>query len=336
MRITGAQNFPPLHGRNYQTRAGFTRILALLVSALLVFVGTITTCTWLDFSITAKSRGTRLISQGDRYKQTDLIDVNSGKPIDILVLGSDSRDGAINTELGGSNDGDTSMRSDTAIVIQISADRSYINMVSIPRDSLVNAPSCQTSKGVVPSQHNVMFNSIFASGWEEGGDLASAATCSLNAVNSLTGMHIENFINVDFSGMKNMLDAIGGVDLCIPTDMRDNYTGPNLKKGFQHLDGTQATQYARTRYVTGTDGTDIMRTTRQQYLVRKLLDGAMSKQLFKHPTQLYRLGKSSLESLNISSGLADASVLAGLAMSIKRHGSQSLIFSNPTGHSSSR
>lgn len=202
------------------------------------------------------------------------------------------------------------------MVVQISADRSYINLVSIPRDSLVDAPSCETSKGTISAQYNVMFNSIFANGYTTGDDLASAASCTVNAVNSLTGLNIQNFIVVDFNGLKDMINAIGGVKICIPSDVKDPYTGLDLTKGLHQLDGLAATQYARTRYSLG-DGSDVQRTTRQQYLIKQLLQQALDKNIFTHTSELYQLAKSALKSLNISQGLADTATLAGLAMSLK-------------------
>ncbi|WEV42510.1 LCP family protein [Bifidobacterium sp. ESL0682] len=168
----------------------------------------------------------------------------------------------------------------------------------------------------MPARHNVMFNSIFATGWNVGGDIASAASCTMNAVNALTGLKLEHFIVVDFQGLQGMINAIGGVNVCLPTDMKDDYTGLDLKQGLQHLDGTQATEYARMRHGTGTDGSDIMRTARQQYLVKEILTEALSKNMLTNSAQLYRLANEALKSLNISSGLSNATTLAGLALSL--------------------
>jgi LCP family protein required for cell wall assembly len=259
----------------------------------------------------------KIIEQGPHHRQPEIIDPNAGKAINLLVLGQDTRSGAENSALGDGEDNDEEHNADTAMVVQISADRSYINIVSIPRDSLVDVPSCHTSKGTVPAQYNVMFNSIFASGYQTGGDLASAAGCTVNAVNSLTGLDIQQFVVVDFQGLKSMIDDIGGVDLCIPVDTQDDYTSLDLQKGMRHLDGTQATQYVRMRHGTGTDGSDIMRTTRQQYMIKELINKALSLNLLTNSGQLYRLSRSALHSLSISSGLADLGVLTGLAMSLK-------------------
>ena len=289
-------------------------MVASVIVAMLVFAGTAAAATWLDVDNVIQHQKVDVIGQESVSAEPTIIDPNSGKPIEILLLGQDSRDGEGNQAIGGDMTGNH--QADTAMVLQISADRSAINLVSIPRDSLVDVPQCETSKGTIPAQYGVMFNSIFAGAYQTGGDLASAASCTLNAVNSLTGLNIQNFIVVDFAGLVKMIDAIGRVDICVPQDIDDPYSTLQLSKGMQHLDGTQATQYARTRYTLG-DGSDTARTTRQQYLIKQLMSEALSKNLFTDTAQLYQLAKSALESLNISEGMADTAALVGLAMSLK-------------------
>ncbi|WEV68780.1 LCP family protein [Bifidobacterium sp. ESL0775] len=302
----------PMHGTTYMVRHRVRSAIVMTVVGILVFVSTAVGVA--AFALAHAPKTVKVIRQHGAPAEK-LVDPNAGKPIEFLVLGQDTRDGGDNAALGGTHD-EGEHNADTSMVVQISADRSYINLVSIPRDSLVNAPSCQTSKGTVPARHNVMFNSIFATGWNVGGDLASAASCTMNAVNALTGLKLEHFIVVDFQGLQGMINAIGGVNVCLPTDMKDNYTGLDLKQGLQHLDGTQATEYARMRHGTGTDGSDIMRAARQQYLVKEILSEALSKNLLTNSQQLYRLAHEALKSLNISSGLSNATTLAGLALSL--------------------
>ena len=304
----------PRHSFGYRMINRTRKILCIVIISVLTFFLTIMAATWLDFSSTVSSRVISVISRDKQARQT--LDVNAGKPVTFLVLGQDSRDGNNRSFTHDSETGDH--QSDTTMVVQISADRSYMNIVSIPRDSMVNAPACDTTKGRIPARQHVMFNSIFASGYAQGGDLASAASCSLKAVNALTGLNIHHFIVTDFSGLSNMIDAIGGVSLCIPTATRDTYTGVNFKQGMQHLDGRLATQYARMRHDTASDGSDIMRTTRQQYLIKQLLHQALSKNLFTQTGELYQLAKSALGALSISEGLADPSTLVGLALSMRK------------------
>ncbi|MDF7663984.1 LCP family protein [Bifidobacterium sp. ESL0763] len=316
--INGWRQIKPRHGTIYVVRHRLRRAIAMVVVAALGFVGSAAGAGVISLMLAPKN--VHVIAQKGVVKE-DPVDPNAGKPIEFLLLGQDTRDGGDNSALGGSNpayeDDSDEHNADTAMVVQISADRSYINIVSIPRDSMVDVPSCNTSRGTMPARYNVMFNSVFASAWQTGGDLASAASCTVNAVNSLTGLNLQHFIVVDFQGLKSMIDAIGGVDMCIPTDMRDEYTDLDVKRGLQHLDGNQATQYARMRHGTGTDGSDIMRTTRQQYLIKELMNQALSKNIMTHSGQLYRLANSALGSLSISSGLAHPGTLVGLAVSLK-------------------
>lgn len=304
----------PRHSLDFNVNNRLRKIICMSIVAILTFFSTIATAVWSDFSTTISNRSIKVIHNPGSKKAEEPVDPNAGKPINFLLLGQDTREGKNNNF---AHDGEENHQSDTAMVVQISADRSYVNLVSIPRDSIVNAPGCNTSRGYVPARRNVMFNSIFAAGYSRGRDLASAASCSLKAVNTLTGLNIDNFIVADFNGLSEMINAIGGVTLCIPANTHDRYTGITLKRGLRHLDGVTATQYARMRHDTASDGSDIMRTTRQQYLVKQLVHQALSKNLFTQSGQLYQLAKSALNSLNISSGLANPATLVGIAVSLR-------------------
>ena len=294
------------------------RIIAMAVVAVLVFLGSMAAAVWADINTTIEQGQVKVLrADGTGQQREEILDPFGGQTIEILILGQDTREGEGNSDIGGKADYlKENHQADTTMVLQIAADRSWINLVSIPRDSIVDMPSCMTSKGELPAMQGVLFNSIFAMGYNTGEDLASAASCTLTAVNALTGLDIQYFAVVDFQGLKNMIDALGGVDICIPVDLYDKTTKLDLKKGMQRLNGKQATQYARMRHGTGTDGSDTMRTTRQQYLIKQLLHEATSKNLFTQSGQLYQLGKTALQSLNLSEGLADLTALVGLATSL--------------------
>lgn len=314
--INGWKQARPRHSLGYNVRHALRTTIICVVCAAFAFVGTAAAAAYIDLNSTVVNNTVKVISQSTATPT--VIDPNAGQPIQFALLGQDTREGDSNASLGGDDGTSTENHmADTTMVVQISADRSWVNIVSIPRDSIVSVPSCQTTNGTIPAQYNIMFNSIFSTAYQQGGDLSSAASCTMAAINALTGLDLQQFIVVDFQGLRDMIDAIGGVDLCIATDTTDSYTGLSLSHGLQHLDGTQATQYARMRHGTGTDGSDIMRTTRQQYLIKELFKQAMQKNLFTQVDQLYQLAKSALNSLNISTGLADTATLAGLAMSMK-------------------
>ena len=315
--VNGWNDSSPRHSTAFRVEHRVRNAIAIALAAILAFAASAAGATLLDINGAIADGAVNIITQKGQNAQTQIIDPNAGKPIEFVVIGQDTREGAGNSAVGGNGaELEANHNADTTIVVQISADRKYVSMVSIPRDSLVTVPSCETSRGTMSAQYNVMFNSIFANAYQLGGDLASAASCTVNAVNALTGLDIQNFIVVDFGGLKSMIDAIGGVELCIPADVEDAYSGISLTKGRHQLDGMTATQYARMRYGAG-DGSDVQRTTRQQYLIKQLFRQALNKNLLTQSGQLYQLAKAALQSFNISKGLANTATLAGLAMSLK-------------------
>lgn len=289
-------------------------VVACVVVAVLVFASTAVASTWISLNDAVQDGAVKTV-----FADEEKLDPNAGRPIKFVLIGQDTRDEG-NAELsGGMHDGEDGLHNaDTTMVVDISADRNFINIVSIPRDSIVDVPDCRTSGGKeIPAQYGVMFNSVFSTAYREGGDLSTAASCTVTAVNALTGMHITNFVVVDFKGLADMIDAIGGVDVCIPVDTVDANTEMDLRKGMHHLDGRQATNYARMRHGTGTDGSDIMRTTRQQYLIKSVIAEAISKNMFTQTSELYQLALAAIRSLNISSGMADTNALVALAFSLR-------------------
>lgn len=241
-------------------------------------------------------------------------DPSAGQPVNFLVLGSDERDGE-NGEIGGHVGG---MRSDTTMVVHISADRSRVEVVSIPRDSLVPIPSCTMSNGsTTPARRLDMFNSAFATGWDNGGDIASAAACTIKTVQESTGLWIDHFVVVDFAGFQRMVDAIGGVSICIPNDMHSEDAKLDVKAGEQVLDGPTALAFARARKGEGVgDGSDINRIGNQQRLVAAMVTEVMSKNVLTDVPQLIRFLSAATDSLTIDNQLS-LNDLAGLAYNMR-------------------
>jgi LCP family protein required for cell wall assembly len=303
----------PLHSTGFVNTHHARTAIVLVVTAVIAFAATFAGASYLDFFNTVKSTGVKTIAQ--KGQKTAIVDPNSGQPINLVLMGQDTRDGSENSSIGGGTMADEH-NADTTMIIQISADRSYINLVSIPRDSMVNAPSCETTKGTMAARGTVMFNSIFSAAYNYGGDISSAASCTTAALASLTGLDLSLFVVADFQGLKKMIDAVGGVTLCIPQNVDDNYTGLKLTKGLHHLSGTKATQYARLRHGIG-DGSDIMRTVRQQYLIKALIAQVLSKNFLTNSDQLYQLVHTGVSALQMSEELANVNTLMGLAYSMR-------------------
>ena len=246
-----------------------------------------------------------------------------GRAVNILVMGSDSRNGQV------VNDGTEGMRSDTAMIVHLSEDRSRMDVVSIPRDTMVQIPSCKLPDGSEsdPSSYAI-FNSAFSTGADNSSnpdDVKFAAACTIKTVEKLTNIRIDEYMVVDFTGFEKMVDSLGGVPMYVEEDVDDDRADLHLTKGCNTLNGAQALGYARARYSLG-DGSDMSRIGRQQQLVAAIMRTAQSKNLLTDMPTLYDFATSSLETLTVSPGLGGVDKLAGLANSAASIGMDKINF----------
>ncbi|MFD8993826.1 LCP family protein [Streptomyces abikoensis] len=234
----------------------------------------------------------------------------------VLVIGSDSRSGD-NARMGGG--GDDFGRSDTAFLLHVYGDRKHAVAVSVPRDSLVDIPSCRLPDGTwTAPQTGVMFNSAFSVGRTAKGNPA----CTQNTVEKLTGLRVDHTVVVDFVGFSKMTSAVGGVDVCLPDDVYQGDLNPNLgskgllifPKGPRTVSGQEALDYVRLRHGTG-DGSDIGRIKRQQAFVAALIKKVKGRGF--HPTTLLPLADAATRSMTVDPGLDSARKLFSFAMSMK-------------------
>ncbi|MFC9173271.1 MULTISPECIES: LCP family protein [Streptomyces] len=224
----------------------------------------------------------------------------------LLVLGSDSRAGAENKALGGGGSVGGA-RSDTALVVHIAEGRSKAVAVSIPRDTLVTRPECAKDGGAtVPSKERVMFNSVYAQ---------VGPACVVKTVEKMSGVRIDHYLEINFAGFKDLVDAIGGVTVDVPQDIDDKASGLNLTAGPQKLDGTESLAYVRTRHGIG-DGSDLGRIGLQQQFLIALLSEVKSQDLLGSPASSYRIADSATKSLTTDSGLASLTSLAEFGRSV--------------------
>lgn len=249
-------------------------------------------------------------------------DPNAGQALSILVLGSDVRSGSSDIDGSGASGDVTGMRADTTMLFHISADRSRVDVVSIPRDTLVDIPSCTvwnnedgTDSSESAAQTSAMFNSAFATGGA-GGQVASAAACAMKTVEQLTGIRLDGYIVVDFNAFTEIVNALGGIPMYFDEDLTDTYAGLDVSAGCRLLDGDQALALARARKQIG-DGSDISRIGRQQELVTAMLKEVLNLNLFTDLPSLYTVLDAATQSISTSKGLGDITTLAGLASSLR-------------------
>ncbi|HET7530261.1 MAG TPA: LCP family protein, partial [Mycobacteriales bacterium] len=221
-----------------------------------------------------------------------------GESKNILVMGSDTRDFKGGRKFGGEIAG---ARSDTTIVVHIAADGEHAVLVSIPRDTYTRIPRCKTATGVSDPQWN-KFNVAFSIG---------GPSCTIATVEHLTKLRIDHYVEVNFAGFKSMVDALGGVNVCISHAINDpivqdasgGYHGSGLviDAGNHTLRGDQALAFVRARYGVG-DGSDLGRIKNQQVFLSSMIRKATSKGLLFHPLSLYRFLNAATKSIETDPG----------------------------------
>ncbi|MED7951612.1 LCP family protein [Streptomyces sp. BE303] len=257
-------------------------------------------------------------------------DANGNKPVNILLIGSDSRGGG-NSDLGGGNS--EGARSDTTILLHVYADHKNAIGVSIPRNTLAVIPPCKLPNGKWTKEQkgdDVLFNAAF----ETGGSPEGNPACTQNTVEKLTGIRVDHTIVVDFSGFSSMTKAVGGVEVCLPKAIYEGDINPNLNKkgaqvlpvGKQKVDGQKALDYVRLRHGIG-DGSDIGRMKRQQAFMSSMISTVKKQGL--DPTTLLPLADAATKSLRVDEGLNSVDKLMSLALSLKGIDMHDLKFVTP-------
>ena len=211
--------------------------------------------------------------------------------LNVLLIGSDSRAGAENGRYG--HDPGTE-RSDTVILLHLSAGRRSATAVSIPRDLMVDVPDCRRPDGSRSAPMFAQFNAAF----EVGG-----SACTVRTVEKLTDIRVDHHVVVDFEGFKDMVDAVDGVEVCLNEPIDDKDAHLRLPAGRVTLDGEQALGYVRARKTLG-DGSDTGRIERQQRFLGALVSKVRSNEILLNPVKLYPVLDAATSSLTTDPELA--------------------------------
>ncbi|GGU91895.1 transcriptional regulator [Streptomyces filipinensis] len=232
-------------------------------------------------------------------------------PINILVMGSDGRTSAADCKLGGgcSKTGvQTGSNADVQMVVHISADRSNATVMSIPRDTMTKVPACKDSEtGQSTSGYYGQINSALQYG----------PACQVATVHQLTGIPIDHFVKLDFSGVVKMSDAVGGVSVCVTDDVYDTYSHLKLSKGSHTLKGVAALEFVRSRHGFG-DGSDLGRTISQHIFLSAMIRNFKSAGTLTDPSAVYDLADAATKALTVDDGLGSVKKLISLASDVNK------------------
>ena len=293
--------------------------LLLAVSVLLVTAGAGAGVVWLRLqgNITAKSVKDLVNLHNDSPTRATVggdgsAEVTDTSALNILVMGSDTRKGnaAEGKDIYGAP------RSDTTILIHLAEGRTSAVGVSIPRDSIVDLPDCQREDGTtVEARPHTMFNEAFGDG----------PGCTIRAVEQLTDIAIDHYVVVDFRGFKGMVNALGGVQVCVAEPIHDVKAKLDLAAGTHTIKGSQALGFVRSRHGVG-DGSDLGRIDRQQTFLTSMIQKATSAGTLANPIRLLKFLDAATKSLTTDPGLADLNTMRKLAQSVQAMKSSNITF----------
>ncbi|WP_406727242.1 LCP family protein [Streptomyces sp. GD-15H] len=265
------------------------KLTAITVATLLV-VTTVGTYFWADSKL---NREVDLSLVLDRPE--------AGKGTNYLIVGSDSRAGLTDEQKKNLHTGSAEgKRTDSMMILHTGSNGS--TLISLPRDSNVEIPTFKGSdsgKTYQGTGRQVKLNAAYA---EDGPELL------VRTVEFNTGLHIDHYVEIGFAGFANIVDAVGGVEMDIPQDIKDTKSGADLKKGKQTLNGEEALAFVRTRYALA--GSDLDRTKNQQKFLSALAGQVATPATVLNPFKLYPTMGAGLDSLIVDKdmslfGLAD-------------------------------
>lgn len=225
----------------------------------------------------------------------------------ILIMGSDSREGS-----NGSYGNVDGARSDTTLLVHIYEGRKAATVVSIPRDSFVEIAGCKMLNGGTSDPYKTKFNAAFAIG---------GPICTVKTVEKLTNVRINNFMVVDFEAFKKVVDAIGGVEVCLTSPAYDPIisgqggSGLDLPAGYSTISGEQALAFVRARESLG-DGSDLSRIERQQEFIASMVRGMTNKGLLTNPGMIYQVLNAVTSSITTNAEFASITALQDFALSL--------------------
>ncbi|MQS12513.1 LytR family transcriptional regulator [Streptomyces kaniharaensis] len=303
---------PPTAPRRPRRRRRWLMITAGVVAFLLVAAGALLWIAYrkLDGNIRTDTTTDRLLARLEAERPSRTAGAKGAE--NILLIGSDDRSGA-NATYGGEAG---NQRSDTTILLHLAADRKHATAVSVPRDVMVTVPACEKPDGTRSKSGLMQFNWAF----EIGGP-----ACSIRTVEQLSGIRIDHYVILDFSGFKTVVDAIGGVEVCVPQPIHDKDARLDLPAGRQTLHGEQALGYVRARESLG-DGSDTQRMGRQQQFLAALIRKVQSQGVLLNPTKLWPVLDAATSSIRADSGLSSLGALYDLTQDLRGIPSSDVVF----------
>ncbi|MEE1929330.1 LCP family protein [Streptomyces sp. TRM 70351] len=229
-----------------------------------------------------------------------------GEGVNFLVVGVDGREKLTDAQKRKYHLGGASCRcTDTLMLVHLSAGRDRASVVSLPRDTYTTIPPhTDPGTGDAHGEHRLKLNAAYTHGGPE---------LTVRTVEKMTGVRVHHYLEVDFTSFMRTVDVLGGVPVCTVEPLKDSRSGLDLPAGTTVLNGGEALQYVRSRYVDGE--ADLGRMQRQQRFLASVIDQVTAGGVLLNPGKLKEVASAVLGSVRADTGLGSAELLAlGQAM----------------------
>ncbi|GAA1441211.1 LCP family protein [Leifsonia poae] len=236
----------------------------------------------------------------------------------VLLAGSDSGGG--NKAYGSRGE----VLNDVTMLLHVSADHKNATVVSFPRDMFVPIPSCPTEDG--KGSYSAMSRQKINNTLSYGG-----LACTVLTVEKLTGLTIPYAGVIEFDGVIEMSNAVGGVPVCAGGDISDDMTGLNIKAGQNTLQGAQALAFLRTRHGVG-DGSDLGRISNQQVFLSSLVRTIKSSDTLTNPVKVYGLARAAVKNIKLSESLSNLTTIVSIAAALRNIDLNKVVFVQYPNH----
>ncbi|UNK70374.1 LCP family protein [Microbacterium sp. H1-D42] len=259
--------------------------------------------------------------EGQKELPPDIAAYEGG--FDILLTGVDTCEPKYAHLFGERCEGDDSRGTlnDVNLLLHVSSEPRRITAVSFPRDLMVPIPECTDVNGNTTSAMSKQpLNVAYEHGGEKGG-----LNCVAKTIGDLTGEDIEFAAKVTFGGVIEITDAIGGVDVCLASPIKDKYTNLDMEAGNHTVKGYQALQFLRTRHGVG-DGSDLGRIGNQQQYMSSLARKMISGEVLGNVPVMLKLADTALSNVEASTSLADPMKIVQIALAVKSVPFKDIVF----------
>ncbi|MDF2989573.1 MAG: transcriptional regulator [Microbacterium sp.] len=292
------------HLRSPHPLGQFAKVLAVAVTVVLVAVAGVAAYTAVD--LTSDYVAEAVVVENQPPVPPDLGQLEGG--VNMMVVGIDACEENLKALFGERCEGPDAegQLNDVNILLHISDAPRRVTVVSFPRDLLFEAPACDTPDGDRWGGGYVQINEIYSYG---------GLSCVMTAISDMSGQSVQFGAMVTFGGVIEVTNAIGGVEICLASPMRDEYTAIDWPAGPRTIQGYEALQFLRTRY--GVGGSDLARISNQQQYMSRLARKLVSEEVLSNPATVFRLASTGLRNVTPTQSLTNPLTLVQIASAVK-------------------